>query len=203
MAAAAPIIAIAGTAVSAAGSIAQGLGAASEARYQAQVARNNAKIAEVNAQYASAAGAREEEAYRIKATNLRATQKAGFATSGVDVNVGSPFRVQLGSKILENLDAATIRNNTMRKVYDARSQGMQLEAQAGLYEKSANNAVISGVMEGASTLLSGASSVAPKWNTWRSPTPYSPPSYGPSLSSSPLTVPVVRTGGRGMSYGRA
>lgn len=181
--------------IGAVGSVVGAMGQASEAQYQAQVARNNAKIAEQNAQYASVAGSREEEAYRIKATNLRSTQKAAFATSGVDVNIGSPFRIQVGSKVLEQLDAATIRNNTFRKVYDYKSQKMQYKAQAGLYDLQAQNAMTAGLFNAAGGLVSSVGSVAPKWNSWRSPTSYTPVSYGPSLASPPMAVPLVQSSG--------
>lgn len=180
--------------VGAAGSVMQGMAARQEALYQAQIAKNNAVIARKNAQAAFVAGSRQEEAYRIKSTGDRATQRAAFATSGIDVNVGSPLRIQKGTRRIEELDALTIRNNAWREAHDFRTQAANFRAQAGAYELGGRNAqtagIISGVAGVASTIGSVAtgSSVSGKWDSWRSPTPYQPVNYGPSTS--PMAVPL-------------
>lgn len=181
--------------IGAAGSLVQGMGAAQEAQYQAQIAKNNAIIAKQNAQYAQVAGSREEEAYRIKATNVRSTQRASYATSGVDVNIGSPYRIQVGTRKIEELDALTIRNNAFREVADYKRQAADFRAQAGLYEMQGRNAMISGAIGAASGLASAVGSVSPKWDSWRSTSAYTPVSYGPASSTAPITVPMVNSSG--------
>lgn len=180
--------------IGAAGSLVQGMAAQQEANYQAQIARNNAIIAKQNAVYAQVAGSREEEAYRIKATNVRATQRASFATSGIDVNIGSPLRIQVGTKKIEELDALTIRNNAFREATSFKQQARDFRAQAGLYEMQGRNAMISGAIGAASGALSAVGSVSGKWDSWRSPTPYTPVSYGPAAGTVPMTVPIVSSG---------
>lgn len=181
--------------VSAAGSIFQGMAAAQEANYQAQIAKNNAKIAEKNAEYAQVAGSREEEAYRIKATNIRSTQRASFATSGVDVNIGSPLNIQVGTRRIEELDAATIRNNAWREAHDFKTQATNFRAQAGLYRMQGQNAMIAGAIGAAGGVANAVGSVSGKWDSWRSTTPYTPVSYGPAASTAPITVPIVQSSG--------
>lgn len=181
--------------ISAVGSIAQGAAGAAQANYQAKIAENNAIIARQNAQYASVKGSREEEAFRIKATNLRSTQKASFATSGVDVNVGSPLQVQIGSKILEQLDAATIRNNAFREMADYEQQAMNFKAEAGARKMEASAAMMSGLIGGASGLVSAVGSIAPKWGGWQSGSTYAPAAYGPSTASAPMSVPIISSSG--------
>lgn len=188
-------MAVVGGLISAAGSIMQGMAGAQEAQYQAQIARNNAKIAEWNAEYANVKGDREGEAYKMKATNAIATMKARQGTSGVDVNVGSPMRVRRGAMRVTNLDALTIRNNTMREVWNYKTEATQNRAQAGLYEMQGRNAMMSGLLGGAASAASAVGSVSGKWNSYRSPTPYSPVSYGPSVSSTPMAVPMVQSSG--------
>lgn len=177
--------------ISAAGSVFQGMAAQKEAQYQAQIAKNNAIIAKQNAIAAQVAGSREEEAYRIKATNTRATQRAAFANSGIDVNIGSPLRVQVGTRKIEELDALTIRNNAFRERYDFESQARQFRAQAGLYEMQGRNAMISGAIGAASGVVGAIGSVSPKWDSWRSTTPYSPVNYGPMAATAPIAVPLT------------
>lgn len=180
--------ALAGAAVSAVGSIAQGAAAASEAKYQAQVARNNAIIARQNAEYTIEAGTREEEAYRMKGSLIRAAIKARFATSGADVNTGSAIEVQRGAAMIQELDALTIRNNTMREARNQEVEAMNFEAQAGLSELQGKNAMTAGLIGAASSVIGGVASVSPKWNSWRSPVAYTPATY------SPLAVPVTGPG---------
>lgn len=180
-----------GAIVGAAGSLFQGMAAAKEAQYQAQIAKNNAIIAEKNAVYAHEVGSREGEAYRIKATNARATQRASYATSGIDVNVGSPFRVQVGTRRLEELDAATIRNNAWREAHDFKTQASNFRAQAGLYQMQGQNAMISGAIGAAGGLANAVGSVSGKWSSWRSPTPYQPISYGPIAGTTSMSVPII------------
>ena len=182
-----------GAGLSAVGSIQQGAAAAAEARYQAQVARNNAIIAKQNAIYATVTGSREEEAYRLKASSVQATQRANAAASGIDVNVGSPRKVLVGAKRIANLDAATIRNNAWREAWNYRSQARAFRAESQLQTARASNAMTAGLIGAAGSVVGGIGnlSVSPKWASWRSETPYQPVSYGPSAISAPMAVPIV------------
>lgn len=195
-------MAVVGGLISAVGSIAGAAGQAAQANYQAKIAENNAIIAKQNAQYASLKGSREEEAFRIKATNLRSSQKAAYSTSGVDVNVGSPLRVQMGAKVLEELDALTIRNNAWREVADYEQQAMNFKADAQMQKMAASNAMLSGAFGAASGVAGAFGSVAPKWGGWQSGSTYAPTSYGPSTASAPMSVPVVMSSGSAQ-YGPA
>lgn len=186
-------MAVVGAVIGAVGSLAQGAAAATEARYQAQVAQMNAKIAEQNAEYQIIKGSREEEAFRIKSSNLIGAQKAAASVSGIDVNQGSPLRTLMASKVLEALDAATIRNNAAREAHDFETQAVNFQAQSKLYGMQASNAMLAGGIGAASSLAGAVGSVSPRWDSWRSGTAYSPVDYGPSLSTPPMTVPVSYT----------
>jgi hypothetical protein len=204
------IVGAIGAAVSAIGSVAQGMAASKEAQYQAQVARNNAIIARKNAEYTLEAGDREESAYRMKGDLIRAAIKARAGASGADVNTGSPIEVQAGAALVQELDALTIRNNARREAYNQQVQATNFEAQAGLNELQGDNAMTAGILGGISSLAGGLASVSPKWNSWRSPTPYTPATYpgasisvpttGPGAGLSSPTVPSVKPApGAGMS----
>lgn len=184
-------MAVVGAVIGAVGALAQGAAAAEEARYQAQVARNNAVIARRNAEYSLEAGVREESAYRIKGTLLRSAIKARYGASGVDVNIGSPVRVDASAALVQELDALTLRNNAAREAYNHEVQATNFESQAELNEMQASNAMMSGFFGAASSLASGIGSVSGKWAGWRSSTPYTPVTYpGPTLTSPPMAVPL-------------
>jgi hypothetical protein len=180
-----------GALVGAAGSLFQGIAGAQEAQYQAQIAKNNAVIAEKNAQYAQITGSRQEEAYRIKATNVRATQKAAYGASGIDVSQGSAVQVQRAARTIEELDAETIRNNAWREAHDFKTQAVNFRAQAGLDQMQGQNALIAGGIGALGGLANAASSVSAKWGSWRSPTPYTPVTYGPAAATAPMAVPII------------
>lgn len=187
-----------GGVIGAAGSVMQGVAAKQEANYQAQIARNNAVIAAKNAQAAQVAGDREGEAYRIKAAVAQSSIRAKASASGIDVNVGSPLRVQVGAKRIEELDALTIRNNSWREAHDFKTQAANFRTQGHVLEMSGRNAMTAGLIAGAAgvasaigTAAGSPSSVSPKWDSWRSPTPYTPVSYGPAAATTSIAVPVA------------
>lgn len=188
-------MAIIGGIASMAGSLMQGMAGAQEAGYQAQIARNNAKIANWNAEYANVKGDREGEAYKLKSTNAVSTMKAVQGTSGVDVNVGAPLRFRRGAVMMGALDALTIRNNTMREVWNFRTEASQHKAQAGLLDMQGQNAMMSGLLGAASAGASAFGSVSGKWGGMRSSTPYTPVNYGPSMSTTPMAVPLITSSG--------
>lgn len=174
-------------------SIMGGIAAAKQAEYQAQVAKNNAKIAAQNAQYALDAGMREQEAFKMKASDMISTQEAIQAASGVDVNVGSPLLVRAGARSMEALDVETLKNNAERKSADYRAQRMNFLAQSDLYRMEANNAMMQGMLGGIGSVLGSFSSVSPKWDSWRSPAPLAPAasSAAPSYPQPGLSSPLV------------
>jgi hypothetical protein len=174
-----------GAIVGAVGSVVQGFAGASSANYQAAVAANNAKIATQNAQYALETGNREEEAWRVKAGGLIASQEAAQAASGIDVSVGSAVDVRRGARVLEELDALTIKNNAIRRAKDFEAQSAQFSAQEGLYGMEAKNSIFEGILGGVSSLAGAASSVSGKWGSMASPVAYSP------SPASPMGVPSM------------
>jgi hypothetical protein len=163
-----------GALVGAVGSVVQGVAGASSANYQAAVAANNAKIAMQNARYASETGMREEEAWRIKAGGLIETQRAAQAASGIDVSVGSAVDVRRGARVLEELDALTIRNNALRRAKDFEAQSMNFRAMEGLSGMEAKNSIFEGILGGVSSLAGAASTVSGKWGSMASPVGYTP-----------------------------
>lgn len=151
-------IGILGSVISAVGAISQGQAAAKSAEYQAQVARNNAIIANQNADYAIKAGQTKAETASKKAAQQQGMIKAAFAANGIDVNSGSAVDVQVGQREAGKLDTETTMNNSQLQAYGYRSQAVNFQAEAGLHEAEASNAVTGSFFSAAGGLLGNISS---------------------------------------------
>lgn len=152
-----------GAIVSAVGMFAQGAAQAKADKYQAAVAENNKIIAEQNAVYEIQAGTTEEQAQRIKTGQVLGQAEAAQSASGLDAETGSAVKVRRSTATVGELDALTIRDNAARRAYGYRAEGVNFEAQAGLYNMQAKSDMMSGILSGAGALISGFSSVAGKW----------------------------------------
>lgn len=153
MAIAGAIAGILGSAVSAFGAIAQ-------ANAQAKAAEFNQKVAENQAKFALEAGQVEEQNKRMETNALIGQQRAIQSASGVDINVGSPIDVRVSSQILGELDALTIRTN-------AQAKAAALRDQATLYGMEADASQLAGWINATSSILSGVSGFASKWNQYQ------------------------------------
>lgn len=158
---------VGGTVMSYMGSQQAASAASASANYQAQVARNNATIQEQNAQAATQAGQTQEQNQRLKTAQNLGQARAAMAANGLDTTSGSPLGVIGDTAKLGELDALTIRSNTARTAYNYRVAGMSDTAQAGLDVATAQNAKAAGAYAGASTLLSGATSLSNSFLGWQ------------------------------------
>lgn len=121
----------------------------------------NAAISRAQAADSLKRGEFEADQQRIKTAGAVGTQRAGFAGNGVDVNSGSAALVQDDTAALGELDALTIRNNAAREAWGYNIQADQYEQAAGNAKKSANNAIMGGLVstgaKAASTYADGYS----------------------------------------------
>lgn len=197
-------MAMVGALIGAVGTLVQAAGAAQMASYQAQVAKNNQIIAGYNATYAKEKGAREESAYKMKVSQTVEATRAAQGASGFDIGSPTFGNILASEAAVGKLDTLTIRNNAARSAYNFEVEGMNLGAQAKLYEMQASNAMISGMFGAASSLIGAFGSVSPKWSSWQSgaapsaPLTYSGPSVAysgpaPGLSSPMVPAASVRT----------
>lgn len=156
-----------GTAVSMYGQYQQGKAQAGQYAYQAAVDRNNKIIMDRQAEDAIKRGEAEEDEHRRKVASIKADQRVGFASRGIDLGSDNVLDTLSDTAMLGELDALTIRNNAQREAYGYRVQGMNYEASAGnnmLASKNAKSASRTGM---SSTLLSGASTVAGDYATYK------------------------------------
>lgn len=155
------------TAMSAYGAQQQADAQAQAAQYQAQVALNNQKIAGQYAQQAIADGENKVAAKQQQTSQMIGAQRAAMAANGVQLDSGSPLRLQEDTAKLGNVDALTIRNNAAREAYGYQLQGVSYGQQAQLDEATASNAVTAGNLNMFSSIIGGAASLGSKWTTFK------------------------------------
>lgn len=133
--------------------------------YQAAVNRNNAMIADWNAQDAARRGEQDLIEQRRKTAALMGTQRATLAGRGIDLSEGSALNILADTAYLGEQDALTVKDNTAKNVWAAKVQANNDTANAGLLKMRADNE--NPLLSGASSLLTGASKVDPKWlSSW-------------------------------------
>lgn len=130
--------------------------------YQAAVNRNNAQIAEWQAADAIARGQKSEQAQRLKAAQLKGSQRAALAARGVALDEGSPLNILDDTDYMNELDALTIRDNAAREAWGLRSQAAGYSSDASMLSARANAESPMGAAF--DTLLTGAVTVADSWS---------------------------------------
>lgn len=137
------------------------------ATFNAQVAANNATIARQQAGQAHDIGKVNLAKQQLEARKLIGLQRAALAGGGVLVGQGSAADITAGTRAQAGVDAATIRSNTAREALGFLAQGANFDAQGGLILAEGSNRASAINSESFSTLLTGAGSVATKWNAYR------------------------------------
>lgn len=152
---------IAGAVSGAFGSYQQSKATQAAYNYQAAVNRNNAQIAEWQAADAIARGQKSEQAQRLKAAQLKSSQRAAFAARGVALNEGSPLNILADTDYMNELDALTIRDNAARESWAFRNQAAGYASDASMLSARADAESPMGAAFG--SLLTGAGVVADSW----------------------------------------
>lgn len=137
------------------------------AQFNAKVASNNAILARQQAGQARDIGKVNLAQQQLEARQLIGLQRATLAGSGVLTGVGSARDIETGTRAQAGVDAATIRSNTAREALGFLTQGANFDAQGGLILAEGSNRASAINSESFSTLLTGAGSVATKWNAYR------------------------------------
>lgn len=146
--------------------------------YQAGVARRNAQIMEQNADYELIQGGQEAVRYGLQARQQKGQIIAQQSASGLDIASGSAKLVQESQDKLTRMDFMQINQNAVKAAFDYKVQAYAQEEEAKLQEMAGRNAMTSGLfggiigsqtasraasIQGTSSLISSAGSVADKW----------------------------------------
>jgi hypothetical protein len=141
------------------------IGAFNQKRGQQSVYEANAKISDINARLSELtaqstikAGARAEQASRLKTAAMVASQKTGYAGRGIALDSRTVSRVQKSTEALGDIDATEIRMNAMRQAFGHRMSGVNFQTSAVGNQAVADS--IDPFGAASSTLLTGATQVA-------------------------------------------
>lgn len=160
-----------GTAMQAYGAMQQSAANKNAYNYQAEVGRNNAKIAEWNAQDVARRGEQELIDHQRKTAALTGNQRATLAGRGLDLSEGSALNILSDTEYLSKQDELTIKDNTAKRVWQARMQGYNEGSNAELLQMRSD--AENPLFNGAASLLTGAGQVASHWYSMRNAKPRS------------------------------
>ncbi len=162
-------------------------------RMQAILNGINAEAAKSTADSTMAAGQHEEQASMLRTAQLKSTQQADFAASGIDLGEGSAARVLTSTDVMGSIDANTIHANAVRAAWGYRTSGVNSNNQA-LFEAASGGSMSAG--SGAATsLLGSAGQVAQNWYMLNKQGAFTPPpnATGAGMTidaGTPNTVPI-------------
>jgi hypothetical protein len=125
---------------------------------QADLARINARMAESSAQSTLLSGQRQEQGQRLKTSQLKGTQRARMAASGVDLTSDTALNILTGTDVMGEIDANTIAANAVRAAWGYRTEGTNSQIAATMSD--ANARAINPSLSAATSLLGNAGSVA-------------------------------------------
>lgn len=138
------------------------------------LAQRNQNIAKQNADLALEQGQAQEQAQRQKTAQMIGAERAAMGASGVDLGSGSALSVQTSTAETGELDALTIRNNSMLQSRNYLNQAENFGTEAmnfanqassyGVQAELANSQANWGV---ANSILGGASGVSDKWLSYQ------------------------------------
>lgn len=153
------VLAVAATVVTAGAQVYAGAQAKQEGKFEQQVANRNAGLEE--ASKADAMERRNVDQMRLwrRVSQTLGDQRANAAASGLNVSFGSPSELQSDTLMLGEEDSSTLNENYIKefKGYDINASNYKLQ---GIAARRAGNAAFTGsLLQGAGTILSGASQV--------------------------------------------
>lgn len=128
---------------------------------QANIADINARMAENTAQSVLNQGKQQVAQSTMQYGAFKSRQKAALAANGVDLGVGNAAEIQASTDIMKEIDANTLHANAVRSAWGARTQSSQYQIDAMTRRTQADG--MNPFASGSTTLLTGASQVAPTW----------------------------------------
>lgn len=149
----------ASTVVAVAGTIYGGLSANAQGKYEANVAAENRRHEIAARDDAAKRGELEMMRHYRQVSQRLGLQRAQLAGSGLDVNFGSAFDLQLDTSMLGQEDAAILAENTSREMrgYEINAANWTMKGRAARGRGKA--ALVSAGFQAAGTILDAASQI--------------------------------------------
>lgn len=135
---------------------------------QAAIARRNAEMEELAAQDAEAVGREQASRLAIRGGQIRGSQIAAYAASGVVPTSGSALDVLSDTAMFTALDMQIAQSNAARQAWMHRAQAGNWKAQSRLSRFEGNTQAISTLLSGSADVMSMSSAyskVKPKKGT--------------------------------------
>lgn len=120
---------------------------------QARLQEYNAQVADMQADDAVARGRTAEDRHRVNVRRLIGSQRAAFANSGQDPNIGNAVDVQGDTASLGELDALTIRLNAAREAWGYKVQSIDYRARGELAEAEGKSKALGNLLSTGGSLL--------------------------------------------------
>jgi hypothetical protein len=152
-------------------------------KYNAEVAANNQTMANQAASAALQQGNAAQVQAAYQENVLIGQQKAGLAANGIDVGSGTAVDLLSDTKSQGELDQLSITNNAQRAAAGFTNQGINYQNTETADNAAAEASLTAGEYQGASSLVTGAGTVASSWINYTRATNNAYPI--PSFSSSP------------------
>jgi hypothetical protein len=124
-----------------------------------QLDATNAQNARTAADDAITRGSLAAGVARMKGSQLAAEQQVGYATSGIDVGVGTPAQTIAQTRMMSELDAQTLKNNAAREAWGFATKAVEYQEQQGLDEDRGTEQMFSSILGGVSGAVSAYSAV--------------------------------------------
>lgn len=128
---------------------------------QAQIANNNAQLAQYQSEDAITRSQTAASDAGLKAHQLKGTQRAALAHSGVDLSFGSAAEILTDTDYFGEIDRARIIDSGAREAWGYRSQASGFEGNAALLRSRAD--AESPLLSAGTSLLGSAGRVAASW----------------------------------------
>lgn len=125
---------------------------------QAASADQNATISDWQASEAMRTGQQQEQNVLAQYGRTKSTQRATMAANGVDIGEGSPVDVLATTDFYRDVDAQTVRANTIKSAWGYSTQATQYRDQAANLRNGAS--AVSPVNAAATSLIGSASSIS-------------------------------------------
>jgi hypothetical protein len=150
------VAAVAATVITAGSQIYAGAAANAQGKYQAKIANQNAALERENVKDAQGRQAIEQQRHWRKVAAAMGMQRAQAGALGLDTDFGSVGDLQNDTLMIGYEDATTINENYAKEIkgYDINAANYVMEGRAAKARGKA--ALVSGFMQGASTILGRA-----------------------------------------------
>lgn len=129
--------------------------AGAQGRYLASQLEMNARFAEMDAEYAIKMGNKAAADHQKKVSQVKGSQRAALAASGVSVDVGTASELQEETAYYGALDTATIKNNAWRQAFGFEQEALSSRFQASMAQISGASAQQMGMFQARQSLITG------------------------------------------------